>query len=287
MTTALAARGAGALVRDWRQRRRRSQLDLALETGVSTRHLSFVETGRARPSPELLLALADQLEIPLRDRNALLLAAGYAPRYGETGLDDPAMTAVHAALQRMLTLHDPYPAVVIGQNWDVMQANEAAGRLVAALPPALAVPPLNVFRACLHPEGLAAATLNFPEWAGYLLGQLSRLRLLTADPAVAALAGEVARYPNVAALGDWRAAAPGAGGRAVLVPWRARLRGAELSLFTTLTTFGAPRDVTVAEAAVELFWPADEHSAAVLRAWAEHGGGPGYLETGSGAGTGL
>ncbi len=173
MTTALAAGGAGALVRDWRQRRRRSQLDLALETGVSTRHLSFVETGRARPSPELLLALADQLEIPLRDRNALLLAAGYAPRYGETGLDDPAMTAVRAALQRMLTLHDPYPAVVIGQNWDVMQANEAAGRLVAALPPALAGPPLNVFRACLHPEGLAAATLNFPEWAGYLLGQLS------------------------------------------------------------------------------------------------------------------
>ena len=286
MTTAVAARGAGGLVRDWRLRRRRSQLDLALETGVSTRHLSFVETGRARPSPELLLALADQLEIPLRDRNALLLAAGYAPRYGQAGLDDPAMAPVRAALQRMLRLHDPYPGLVIGQNWDVMQANAAAGRLAAALPPALAGPPLNVFRACLHPDGLAAVTLNFPEWAAYLLGQLGRLRLLTADPAVAALAQEVARYPNVTALGDWRAAAPG-GGPAVLVPWRARLHGAELSLFTTLTTFGAPRDVTLAEAAVELFWPADEPSAAVLRAWAEPGAGPGYLETGSGAGTGL
>ena len=275
MTTVVAARGAGALVRDWRQRRRRSQMDLALETGVSTRHLSFVETGRARPSPELLLALADQLEIPLRDRNALLLAAGYAPRYAETGLDDPAMAAARAALQRMLHLHGPYPGLVIGQNWDVMQANAAARRLAAAVPPALAGPPLNVFRACLHPNGLAAATLNFPEWAGYLLGQLGRLRLLTDDPAVAALAREVAGYPNVVALGDWRAAAPGSGGQAVLVPWQVRLHGTELSLFITLTTFGAPRDITLADLAVELFYPADEQTAALLRGWADQGGGPG------------
>ncbi len=275
MTTVVAARGAGALVRDWRQRRRRSQMDLALETGVSTRHLSFVETGRARPSPELLLALADQLEIPLRDRNALLLAAGYAPRYAETGLDDPAMAAARTALQRMLHLHDPYPGLVIGQNWDVMQANAAARRLAAAVPPALAGPPLNVFRACLHPDGLAAATLNFPEWAGYLLGQLGRLRLLTDDPAVAALAREVAGYPNVVALGDWRAAAPGSGGQAVLVPWQVRLHGTELSLFITLTTFGAPRDITLADLAVELFYPADEQTAALLRGWADQGGGPG------------
>lgn len=166
MTTALAdGRGAGALLRDWRQRRRRSQLDLALATGVSARHLSFVETGRAQPSPELLLALAEHLQMPLRERNALLLAAGYTPRYRQTRLNDPAIVAARDAMERLITLHDPYPGVVIDQSWNVVLANTAAGGLAAALPPALAGLPLNVFRACLHPDGLARATLNFPEWA--------------------------------------------------------------------------------------------------------------------------
>jgi transcriptional regulator with XRE-family HTH domain len=139
MTTALADRsGAGPLLRDWRQRRRRSQLDLALETGVSARHLSFVETGRAQPSPELLLALAEQLQMPLRERNTLLLAAGYAPRYRQTKFDDPALTAARDAMERLITLHDPYPGVVIDQCWNVVLANAAATALAAALPPALA-----------------------------------------------------------------------------------------------------------------------------------------------------
>lgn len=272
MTTATAGGGAGALLRDWRQRRHRSQLDLALETGVSARHLSFVETGRARPSPELLLALADQLDMPLRERNSLLLAAGYAPRYRQTGLDDPSMATVRATLERMLGLHDPYPGVVIDQSWNVVLANGAAARLASLLPPELAGPPLNVFRACLHPAGLAAATLNFADWAGYLLGQLNRLRVLTGDPAVSGLADEVARYPNVAALGDWHAAArwpesEAPPGSALLVPWRLRLGGAELSFFTTLTTFGTPRDITLAELAVELFYPADDSTAEALRRW--------------------
>jgi transcriptional regulator with XRE-family HTH domain len=273
MSTATAAGGAGALLRDWRQRRHRSQLDLALETGVSARHLSFVETGRARPSPELLLALADQLEMPLRERNSLLLAAGYAPRYRQTGLDDPSMATVRGALERMLGLHDPYPGVVIDQSWNVVLANDAAGRLVSLLPPALAGAPLNVFRACLHPDGLAAATLNFAEWAGYLLGHLNRLRVLTADLAVARLVAEVGSYPNVVALGDWHTAArwPGEAeappGSALLVPWRVSLGGAELSFFTTLTTFGTPRDITLAELAVELFYPADESTADAVRRW--------------------
>ena len=266
MTTELARSTAGALLRDWRQRRNRSQMDLALDTGVSTRHLSFVETGRSKASPELLLALADRLEVPLRERNALLLAAGYAPRYQQTRLDDPAMTQVRAAMQRMLALHDPYPGIVIDQSWNVVLANEAAGRLASALPPELAGPPLNVFRACLHPDGLARSTLNFPEWATYLLGQLHRLNLLTADPAVAELADEVRGYPNVAALGDWHSAARWPG-PALLVPWRVVLGGAELSMFITLTVFGAPHDVTLAELAVELFYPADEKTADVLAAW--------------------
>jgi hypothetical protein len=218
----------------------------------------------------LLLALADQLEMPLRDRNSLLLAAGYAPRYRQTGLDHPSMATVRGTLERMLGLHDPYPGVVIDQSWNVVLANEAAGRLVSLLPPSVAGPPLNVFRACLHPAGLAAATLNFADWAGYLLGQLNRLRVLTGDPAVSELAAEVAGYPNVAALGDWHAAArwPGepetAPGNALLVPWRVRLGGAELSFFSTLTTFGTPRDITLAELSVELFYPADDGTAQVL-----------------------
>jgi transcriptional regulator with XRE-family HTH domain len=252
---------------DWRQRRRRSQLDLALDTGVSARHLSFIETGRAQPSPELLLALADQLQMPLRERNALLLAAGYAPRYRRTGLDDPAMAQVRAALERMLALHDPYPGAVIDQSWNVVLANTAAGRLAGTLPRHVAGPPLNVFRACLHPDGLAAATVNFAEWADHLLGHLHRLRLLTADPAVSALAEEVSRYPNVAALGDWHATRRRPGPEALVVPWQLELDGTRLELFTTLATFAAPRDVTLAELAVELFYPADERTAEVLRSW--------------------
>jgi transcriptional regulator with XRE-family HTH domain len=264
MTTTPATRGVGALVRDWRRRRRRSQMDLALEVGVSPRHLSFVETGRSRPSPELLLALADLLDVPLRERNAFLLAAGYAPRYRQTPLEDPAMARVRAAVQRLLASHDPYPGVAIDRLWNVVLANDAARRFVAVLPAGLAGPPLNVFRACLHPDGLAKQTLNLPEWAAYLVGQLHRLQVLTPDPAVSELADEVAKYPSVAGLGDWREVArpeeP-----ALLVPWRLRLHGVQLSLFTTLTTFGTPHDITLAELAVELFYPADEDTEAVLR----------------------
>ena len=162
---AMATRTAGPLVRDWRVRRRRSQMDLAHEVGVSPRHLSFVETGRSRPSPELLLALADRLEVPLRDRNVLLLAAGYAPRYGERSLDDAAMVRARAALQRMLDTHDPYPGVVIDRAWNVVLTNRAAGLLMVGLPPELLGPPVNVFRVCLHPDGLARRTLNFTEWS--------------------------------------------------------------------------------------------------------------------------
>ena len=143
------------MVKDWRVRRRRSQLDLAYAVGVSPRHLSFVETGRSKPSPELLLALADGLDVPLRERNVFLVAAGYAPRYSETSLDSAAMTKARAALQRLLDTHNPYPGVVIDRQWNVVLANEAASLLTIALPEHLLGPPLNVFRACLHPDGLA------------------------------------------------------------------------------------------------------------------------------------
>ncbi|MCU1430847.1 MAG: Transcriptional regulator, Cro/CI family [Actinomycetia bacterium] len=242
-------------------------MDLALEVGVSPRHLSFVETGRSRPSPELVLAIADRLEVPLRERNTLLLAAGYAPRYTHRSLDDLALRQIRASLQRMLDAHDPYPGVVIDRQWNVVLANRAAGALTTALPPELAGPPLNVYRACLHPDGLAALTLNFNEWATYLLGQLRRSVALTADPELDQILAEVSRYPNVAVL----ATSPElpADDPQLLIPLRLEVGGRELSMFTTLTTFGTPRDVTLDELAVELFFPADESSETLLRAAAD------------------
>src|SRR6478735_3822425 len=159
----------GELLAAWRTRRRRSQMDLAHEVGVSPRHLSFVETGRSRPSPEVIIAIADRLAVPLRERNALLMAGGYAPRYGQTPLDDEAMVRVRHTVQRVLDAHDPYPGVVIDRQWNVVLANSAASLLTAGLPDHVLGPALNVYRVCLHPDGLAAATLNFADWAEYLL----------------------------------------------------------------------------------------------------------------------
>ena len=260
----MARARVGELLREWRTRRRRSQLDLALDVGVSTRHLSFVETGRSRPSPELVLAIAHHLDVPLRERNTLLLAAGYAPRYAERALDAPAMRHVRASLQRMLDAHDPYPGVVIDRRWDVVLANRAAGALTVGVAPEILGPPLNVYRMCLHPAGLAARTLNFGEWAAYLLGQLRRTIVLTGDPELEELEREVRAYPNVAHVA---AAEPPAvwDDPPLLVPIVLEAGDEQLSLFTTLTTFGTPRDVTLDELAVELFFPADDRTAAILR----------------------
>src|SRR6478735_12653738 len=257
----------GTLLRDWRVRRRRSQLDLALAVGVSARHLSFVETGRSKPSPELVLTLADHLDVPLRERNTLLLAAGYAPRFPETPLHDPAMDQVRASLTRLLEAHDPYPGVVIDAHWDVVLANQAAGLLTALLPPTLAGPPVNVFRACLHPDGLARITRNLDPWAAYLLGQLHRMVTASADPVLAELEQEIRAYPNLASVVAG-GGADGADDPALLVPVELVVGDQVLALFTTLTSFGTPRDITLAELAVELFYPADDATEAALRALA-------------------
>lgn len=253
----------GPMLRDWRVRRRRSQMDLALEVGVSTRHLSFVETGRSRPSPELVLAIAHHLEVPLRERNALLLAAGYAPRYSARPLDDERMSAVRGALQRMLDAHDPYPGVAIDRQWNVVLANAAAATLLAGVPEPLRTPP-NIYRVSLHPEALAAVTLNFTDWAAYLVQQLRRSVQATADPALQALLDEVLAYPNVdrirplLEMAEWEEPP-------LLVPLRLATPVGDLSLFTTITTFGTPMDVTLDELSVELFYPADERSDEGLR----------------------
>lgn len=239
-------------------------MDLAYEAGVSPKHLSFVETGRSKPSPELLLTLARHLDVPLRERNSLLLAAGYAPRYHETSIDDPVTQHVRASLERLLATHDPYPGVVLNRRWDVVMANNAASRMMAAVPDHLTQPPVNIFRVGLHPEGMASITTNFVEWGAYLLSQLHKLALSGGDASLAALEREVLAYPNVIELlqdGELRT-----GDEAqLLIPCRLRVSGVELSLFTTLTTFGTPRDITLDELAVELFFPADDATEAALR----------------------
>jgi transcriptional regulator with XRE-family HTH domain len=255
----------GELIRAWRTKRRLSQLTLALDIGVSARHLSFVETGRARPSPELLLSMSEHLDVPLRERNAMLLAAGYAPRFPETSMSSPDMASVQGALQRLLDAHDPYPGVALDRHWTVVRANQAARKMVAALPPFLTQPHLNIFRASLHPEGFAALTVNFDEWGSYLLDELQRLVAATTDPDMQKLAEEIAQYPNVAALKARRTAGM-APGNPLLVPCVMNIGGQHLSLFTTLATFGSPRDVTLAELTVELFYPADKASEELLRA---------------------
>ena len=259
----MARASVGELIRDWRSRRRRSQMDLALDVGVSTRHLSFVETGRSRPSPELVLALAHHLDVPLRERNTLLLAAGYAPRFSQTPIDDPSMQRVRAGMQRMLDAHDPYPGVVIDRQWNVVLSNRAAAALTVGVDPSLLGPPMNVYRLCLHPDGLAERTTNFIEWAAYLLQLLRRSITLSGDPSLQAILDEVMTYPNVARI------APLADIAAwdeppLLVPFRFQTPLGEVSLFTTITTFGTPLDVTIDEIAVELFFPADDASDALL-----------------------
>jgi transcriptional regulator with XRE-family HTH domain len=260
-----AAEPVGALLRAWRTRRGRSQLDLALEVGVSPRHLSFIETGRSRPSAAMLQALAQTLELPLREHNRMLLAAGHAPRYAERSLSSAALAGVQAALQRLLDAHHPYPGFVLDRQWNVVQANAAGQRLAGLLPEALTRSGLNVFRVGLHPHGLAAHTANFAEWGRYLLQQLRALVRSSADPGLAALEAEVLAYPNVQALGELPAEAASAA-PTLLVPCVLDLPGGRISMFSTLTTFGTPRDVTLDELCVELFYPLDRDSEQRLRA---------------------
>jgi transcriptional regulator with XRE-family HTH domain len=260
-----AANGdVGASIREWRTLRRMSQMELALEVGISPRHLSFVETGRSRASPAVLLALAQCLALPLRDRNAWLLAAGYAPRFGEQPLAADAMAQVRAALTTLLDAHDPYPGVVLDRHWNVVLANRAAAGLVALLPPSLGAPTLNLFRASLHPQGFAAHTRNFAQWGAYLVGALERLAATNRDAATYELLDEIRGYPGVDALEPH--AVEDAPGASLLVPCVLEVDGEVLSLFTTLTTFGTPRDITLEELCVELFYPADAATAEALRA---------------------
>lgn len=253
----------GVLLRDWRRRRQRSQLQLAADTGVSTRHLSFIETGRALPSRQLLLRLCGVLDLPLRERNRLLLAAGFAPAYAERGLESGALSAARGALERLLAAHEPYPAVVIDRHWQLQLANRSAWTLLLGLAPALAEQQrINVLRISLDPQGLAPAIVNLGEWRAYILQRLAQVVAASGDPVLGQLHRELAALPPLA--GE-QPASPGAAGNDFAVLFRLRSPLGEIALLSTLTVFGAPADVTLSELAMEAFFPADEESASRLR----------------------
>ncbi|MDT4983486.1 MAG: hypothetical protein QOF95_976 [Pseudonocardiales bacterium] len=253
-----SARPVGELLREWRERRRLSQLDLSIQAEISTRHLSFVETGRSRPTSEMILRLTDQLEVPLRERNSLLLAGGYAPAYPEHGLDEPELGRVRDALRQVLTGHQPYPAVVINRWWDLVDANASISVLTAGAAPWLLEPPVNVLRLSLHPDGMASRIANLGEWRAHLLAQLHRRADVTGDARLRELHDELRGYP-----GD-TAGTPSPAD--VVLPLRYRHGEQELSFFSISATVGTATDVTVEELAIESFYPADESTAGTLRA---------------------
>lgn len=235
----------GPLIKTWRTRRRLSQLDLALEAGVSARHLSFVETGRSKPSEQMVLHLAEHLEVPLRERNRMLLAAGYAPVYAQRRLDAPELAPVKQALDQLLKAHEPFPAVVIDRASTLIAANSAVQLLLVGVAPHLLEPPVNVLRLALHPEGMAPRIENLGEWRAHLLHDLAALRDQTGDEELHALYAELSAYPGPEAE-------PAA--HDVFVP----LKIDGLTFLSTRTTFGTALDVTVSELAIEAFYPADE-----------------------------
>ena len=262
MTAATASRSqspVGELLRQWRERRRISQLDLSIQADISSRHLSFVETGRSQPSRDMVLHLADNLDVPLRERNHLLLAAGFAPVFGETSLDAPQMAAVRQAIRLVLKAHEPYPAVVIDRAWNLVDANATVALLTAGAAPSLLEPPANVLRLSLHPDGIAPRIVNLGEWRAHLLARLRREIAVTGDPGLAELDDELRGYP--CDQPDVDVPSPGE----VVVPLRIRTEAGELSFFGTVATFGTPLDVTVAELSIESFFPADARTAEALR----------------------
>lgn len=258
MTTRQEETHVGILVRDWRERRRRSQLDVSIAAEVSTRHLSFIETGRSVPSRTMIERLCDELDVPLRERNRFHLAAGLAPPHQERPLNE--LGAARAAVSAVLAGHEPNPAVAVNARWDLLDANAAMRRFLTAVPPKLAGPPLNMMRSTLHPDGLAGQLRNPAQWRTHALRRMRRQLDRTADPELAALLTEVRGYPIPA--GDDRD--EGLGGDDLVLPMRLATEAGELSLLYAVTLFGSPRDVTLDEIAIETFFPADDATRQLL-----------------------
>ncbi|HWJ67061.1 MAG TPA: helix-turn-helix transcriptional regulator [Nocardioides sp.] len=245
---------AGVLIREWRQRRHLSQLELASRADVSTRHLSYIETGRSRPTSSMVMRLCDFLEVPLREQNQLLLAAGHAPAHPEHRLGDPPMAEANAALEAILAAHAPFPALVVDRRWELVSANDAAYAFLEGVAPELLEPPINVIRVSVHPDGLARRIVNLDEWRGHLAVRLRREYDASGDPMLKELHDEV--------VGD---GVPHVDSAALVVPLRLRVSDdLVLSVISTTTVFGTPREVTLSELAIEAFYPADEATRAFL-----------------------
>lgn len=263
-----SVRPVGDHLRTWRQRRRMSQLDLALEAEISTRHLSFLETGRSQPSREMILTLAERLEIPLRERNILLVSAGYAPVFPERALDDPALAPARKAVDLVLKGHEPFPAIAVDRHWTLVSANAAVAPLLKGVASALLEPPVNVLRLSLHPGGLAPRIANLSEWRSHLLARLRHQIDVTADAVLVELMNELRAYPIEA--GPHARAGAEQDYAGVVVPFQLATETGLLTFFSTTTVFGTPVDITLSELAIEAFFPANTATAKKLR-----GPGPG------------
>jgi len=252
----------GPIIREWRARRRLSQLDLASEAEISQRHLSFVESGRAKPSRHMVLRIAERLELPLRETNRLLLAAGYAPRFQERQFGDPSLAPALEAVERVLAAHAPYPAFAVDRHWTLVRANASASMLLSTVEDkSLLQPPVNVLRASLHPRGAAPSIVNLVEWRDHVMERLRRLNQAVADPDLIALEQELRAYPSPLR----KTPADPARYSAIAVPLRIRLGDTVLSFISTITVFGTPLDVTLSELAIESFFPADAETGAFLK----------------------
>jgi transcriptional regulator with XRE-family HTH domain len=248
----------GEHLREWRQRRHLSQLDLAVEADISARHLSFVETGRAVPSRDMVLKLAERLDVPLRERNVLLVAAGFAPAFPQRALDDPALKAAREAINLVLKAHEPNPALAYDRHWNLVSANRMVAPLLEGIPQRLLGQPFNILRLAFHPEALAARTVNLAEWCGHLLERLHRQCEATADPELIKLYQDLKAYPIPARSGPLPP-------DSVAIPFKLRHDGEVLSFFSTTMVFGTPVDITLSELALETFFPADDLTAERMR----------------------
>ncbi|MBN9671268.1 helix-turn-helix domain-containing protein [Roseibium aggregatum] len=254
----------GDLLRAWRQRRRRSQLDLALEAGISQRHLSFLESGRSSPSREMVLKLAQHLAVPFREQNRLLVAAGFAPVHGERSLDDPALHVAIGAVRQILKGYEPHPAIAVDRYWTMVFANAAIEPFLAGVDPELLQPPVNALRLSLHPKGLAARILNFREWRDHILARLAEQVEVSADPKLIDLIDELKAYPDPSAGRDAGETDTSVFG-GVAVPLKLASEAGPLDFLTTTTVFGTALDVTLSELAIEAFFPANDFTAEAFR----------------------
>lgn len=260
----MSSAAVGEILKSWRAQRRLSQLDLAVEAEISQRHLSFIESGRATPSRDMVLHLAEHLEVPLRDRNALLLAAGFAPVFQDRPINDPALSQAKASIDRLLKAHEPYPALTFDRHWNIVSANEPVWSLVSGVDPDLLTPPVNVLRLSLHPAGLAPRIANLAEWRRHLLDRLRRQLAIVRDPTLGALLREVKGYPDDAGMPSPDSQQPGFQDQ-VAIPLSLKTPGGMLSFLSTVTVFGTALEITLSELTLEAFYPADEATATAMR----------------------